>query len=249
MPSAFAAVPLPDRAPSHTPENERVPPEGTWPHALSHDPLMRLSDVLAIIQPEFPALSPSKLRFLDAQGLVVPQRTGSGYRQYSPADVERLRFVLREQRDHFRPLSVIAERLAALDAGEAREAVLPHEVEEERAPWLTAAELARLSNVDPDLVVELDAGGIIEAGMPGKYRREAIAVVHAAAEYLAAGGDTRAIRVLRNAAVREADRAKAVASPLRAKGEQGEAANAAGELGEAAAQFFGAVVRHSLERY
>ncbi len=65
---------------------------------------MRVSDVLAIVQPEFPALTPSKLRFLDAQGLVVPQRTGSGYRQYSPADIERLRFVLREQRDHFRPL-------------------------------------------------------------------------------------------------------------------------------------------------
>jgi DNA-binding transcriptional MerR regulator len=273
MPSAFAAVPLPDRAAvgalterGHAASQERAehqeraedlvhaapleqPPTGRWPHALSHDPLMRLSDVLAVIQSEFPALSSSKLRFLDAQGLVVPQRTAGGYRQYSPADVERLRFVLREQRDHFRPLSLIADRLAALDSGEAREAVLPHEVGEEQSPWITAAELARLAGVGDDLVASLDAEGIIEAGMPGRYRREAIAVVHSAAGYLAAGGDLRAARVLRNAATREADQAKAVAAPLRAKGERGEADNAAGELGEAAVRLFGAVVRQAVQRY
>jgi DNA-binding transcriptional MerR regulator len=210
---------------------------------------MRLSDVLAIIQSEFPALSPSKLRFLDAQGLVVPQRTASGYRQYSPADVERLRFVLREQRDHFRPLALIADRLAALDSGEAREAVLPHEVGEEQAPWITAAELARLAGVGEELVASLDAEGIIEPGMPGRYRREAIAVVHSAAAYLAAGGDLRAARVLRNAASREADQARAVAAPIRARGERGEADNAAGELGEAAVSLFGAVLRQAVQRY
>jgi DNA-binding transcriptional MerR regulator len=210
---------------------------------------MRLSDVLAIVQSEFPALSPSKLRFLDAQGLVVPQRTASGYRQYSPADVERLRFVLREQRDHFRPLTLIRERLAALDSGEAREAVLPHEVGEEQAPWITATELARLAGVGDDLVASLGAEGIIESGMPGKYRREAIAVVHAVAGYLAAGGDLRAARVLRNAAAREADQARAVVAPIWAKGERGEADNAAGELGEAAVRLFGAVLRQAVERY
>jgi hypothetical protein len=210
---------------------------------------MRLSDVLAIVQPEFPALSPSKLRFLDAQGLVVPQRTASGYRQYSPADVERLRFVLREQRDRFRPLTLIADRLAALDSGAAREAVLPHEVGEEQAPWITATELARLAGVGDDLIASLDAAGIIEPGMPGSYRREAITVVHAVAGYLAAGGDLRAARVLRNAASREAVQARAVAAPIRAKGEQGEADNAAGELGEAAVRLFGAVLRQAVQRY
>jgi len=254
MPPAFAAVPVPDR-PVVTPAAEErtanLEPStaGRWPHALSHDPLMRLSDVLAIIQPEFPALSPSKLRFLDAQGLVVPQRTASGYRQYSPADVERLRFVLREQRDHFRPLTLIAERLAALDSGQASEAVVPHEVDEERAPWIAATELARLAGVDEDLVASLDAEGFIDPGMPGRYRREAIAVVHAVAGYLAAGGDLRAARVLRNAASREADQARAVAAPIRAKGERGEADNAAGELGEAAVTLFGAVLRQAVQRY
>ena len=255
MPSAFAAVPLPERAAVGAPalEEHAATPEpsktGRWPHALSHDALMRLSDVLAIVQPEFPALSPSKLRFLDAQGLVVPQRTASGYRQYSPADVERLRFVLREQRDHFRPLTLIAERLAALDSGEASEAVLPHEVDEEQAPWISAIELARLAGVGDDLVASLEAEGFIEAGMPGRYRRDAIAVAHAVGGYLSAGGDLRAARVLRNAASREADQARAVAAPIRAKGERGEAENAAGELGEAAVRLFGAALRQSIRRY
>jgi DNA-binding transcriptional MerR regulator len=254
MPSASAAVPLPDRpnvaASSGEPAGPaQAHPSGRWPHGLSHDPLMRLSDVLAIVQSEFPALSPSKLRFLDAQGLVVPQRTGSGYRQYSPADVERLRFVLREQRDRFRPLTLIADRLAALDAGETREAVVPHEVNQERPPWLSAAELAKLAGVDPAVVAALDAEGILEPGMPGQYRRESIAVVHAAAGYVAAGGDLRAARVVRNAATREADQARALAAPIRAKGAAGEAENAAGELGEAAVLLFGSVVRQALQRY
>ena len=79
---------------------------------------MRISDVLAALQIEFPAVTTSKLRFLEEQGLVEPVRTAAGYRQYSPADIERLRFVLRQQRDRYMPLKVIGERLAALDAGE-----------------------------------------------------------------------------------------------------------------------------------
>jgi DNA-binding transcriptional MerR regulator len=254
MSSASAAIPLSDGPNPAVPNGARAGQEqaqlsGRWPHGLSHDPLMRLSDVLAIVQSEFPALSPSKLRFLDAQGLVVPQRTGSGYRQYSPADVERLRFVLREQRDHFRPLTLIADRLAALDAGETREAVVPHEVNQERPLWLSATELARLAGVDATLVASLDAEGFLEPGMPGKYRHESIAVVHAAAGYLAAGGDLRAARVVRNAATREADQARALAAPIRAKGAAGEAQNAAAELGEASVLLFGAVVRQALQRY
>jgi len=68
---------------------------------------MRISDVLADLGPDFPTVTPSKLRFLEEQGLVEPVRTAGGYRQYSPADLERLRFVLRQQRDRYLPLRVI----------------------------------------------------------------------------------------------------------------------------------------------
>src|SRR5690554_5541588 len=90
---------------------------GPWPQGISRHATMRISDVLAALDAEFPAVSHSKLRFLEEQGLVTPVRTPAGYRQYSPADVERLRYVLRQQRDRYLPLKVIGAQLAALDEG------------------------------------------------------------------------------------------------------------------------------------
>ena len=67
------------------------------------------------LRDEFPDITISKIRFLESQGLVDPERTPSGYRKFYPADVERLRFILREQREHFLPLKVIKERLDEVD--------------------------------------------------------------------------------------------------------------------------------------
>ena len=66
---------------------------------------------------EFPDVTISKIRFLESEGLVQPARTPSGYRQFTAADVERLRFVLAAQRDHYLPLKVIKEQLDAADRG------------------------------------------------------------------------------------------------------------------------------------
>jgi len=76
-----------------------------------------IGQVLAELRPEFPDISPSKIRFLEAEGLILPQRAESGYRQFTVADIERLRYILTVQRDEYLPLRVIKERLAALDAG------------------------------------------------------------------------------------------------------------------------------------
>jgi DNA-binding transcriptional MerR regulator len=76
-----------------------------------------IGQVLAELRPEFPDISPSKIRFLEAEGLILPQRADSGYRQFTVADIERLRYILTVQRDEYLPLRVIKERLAALDAG------------------------------------------------------------------------------------------------------------------------------------
>src|SRR5947209_20501431 len=87
---------------------------------------MSIGEVLAHLRGEFPDITISKLRFLEAEGLVEPQRTASGYRKYGPADVSRLRFVLAAQRDRYLPLRVIRDHLAALDPGEAHPpALLP----------------------------------------------------------------------------------------------------------------------------
>lgn len=85
--------------------------------------LMSIGEVLAHLRGEFPDVTISKLRFLEAEGLVEPRRTPAGYRKYGWADVYRLRFVLAAQRDHYLPLRVIREQLAALDRGEAAGAV------------------------------------------------------------------------------------------------------------------------------
>jgi DNA-binding transcriptional MerR regulator len=76
---------------------------------------LSIGDVLAELRDEFPDITISKIRFLESQGLVEPERTPSGYRKFYAHDVERLRFVLRQQREHFLPLKVIKDRLDEAD--------------------------------------------------------------------------------------------------------------------------------------
>ncbi|MFR9753515.1 MerR family transcriptional regulator [Nocardia sp. 004] len=80
---------------------------------------MSIGSVLDLLRPDFPDVTISKIRFLEAEGLIRPERTPSGYRRFSAADVERLRFVLTAQRDQYLPLKVIKEQLEAIDSGAA----------------------------------------------------------------------------------------------------------------------------------
>lgn len=79
---------------------------------------MSIGEVLSRLRPEFPDVTISKLRFLEAEGLVEPLRAPSGYRKYTPAHLERLRFILAAQRDRYLPLRVIREQIEAMDRGE-----------------------------------------------------------------------------------------------------------------------------------
>src|SRR4051812_49904948 len=76
---------------------------------------LSIGEVLALLHDEFPDVTISKIRFLESQGLIDPERTPSGYRKFYDVDVERLRFILHEQKEHFLPLKVIKDRL---DSGE-----------------------------------------------------------------------------------------------------------------------------------
>ncbi len=78
---------------------------------------LSIGEVLAQLRPDFPDVTISKIRFLESEGLVEPERTPSGYRKFSHDDVQRLRYVLTAQRDHYLPLRVIKEHLEALDRG------------------------------------------------------------------------------------------------------------------------------------
>jgi DNA-binding transcriptional MerR regulator len=82
---------------------------------VSNRTYLSIGDVLSLLRQEFPDVTISKIRFLESQGLVNPERSPSGYRKFYNHDVERLRWVLRQQREHFLPLKVIRDRLAETD--------------------------------------------------------------------------------------------------------------------------------------
>jgi DNA-binding transcriptional MerR regulator len=95
---------------------------------------LSIGEVLSLLQEEFPDVTISKIRFLESQGLLDPERTPSGYRKFYEVDIERLRWILRQQKDNFLPLRVIKDRLEGLED----DVVEPEPVEEHRiAPALT----------------------------------------------------------------------------------------------------------------
>jgi DNA-binding transcriptional MerR regulator len=217
---------------------------------------MRISDVLAALTPEFPAVTLSKLRFLEEQGLVEPVRTSAGYRQYSPGDVERLRYVLRQQRDRYMPLKVIAEHLAALDAGQddPDEAPRAHLVSRDGVPttgarrWTPDA-LAAAAGVPVEFVAGLVSAGVLRPGETGAFDAFAPEVVVAASRLAEHGIDARHLRAFRAAADRQADLVEQVVAPVRGKrsaSAQGRAGTLAAELGELCTQMHTVLVRQAV---
>jgi DNA-binding transcriptional MerR regulator len=94
--------------------NEPDPTNGSRGHERGY---LSIGEVLLLLQDEFPDVTISKIRFLESQGLIEPERTPSGYRKFFDSDVERLRYILREQKDHYLPLRVIKHRLDAEPTG------------------------------------------------------------------------------------------------------------------------------------
>lgn len=224
-----------------------------WPQGVSREPSMRISDVLAALTSDFPALSPSKLRFLEEQGLVEPRRTAGGYRLYSPADVERVRYVLREQRDKYLPLRVIGEQLTALDRGETAEPLHPRLATRDgepsgpaRAGKHTAEGLARAAGVDLSLVTGLIEAGVLTPAASGRLEPWAIEVVRAAQSLAEHGVEPRHLRAFRVAADRQLDVVDQIVAPVRSQravAAQAHAATLAAELGELCARLHTALLR------
>ncbi|WP_372449393.1 transcriptional regulator FtsR [Cellulomonas hominis] len=255
-PARPARRPEPAPVPADRPEAASTPEEapGPWPRGLSRQATMRISDVLAALRIEFPAVTNSKLRFLEEQGLVDPVRTPAGYRQYSPADLERLRFVLREQRDRYVPLKVIGERLAALDAGTESEPLSPALIVTEdgvprsgpaEARYTTAA-LAREAAVDEQIVVDLVQAGVLRPTPSGHLDAWAKDVVLAAAALAEHGIEARHLRPFRSAADRQIDMVETVVAPWRGQSSpsaRGRASTVAAEVGELCTRLHTALVR------
>ncbi len=236
---------------AHQGAAERVEP---WPRGISRRATMRISDVLAALQIEFPAVTNSKLRFLEEQGLVQPVRTPAGYRQYSPADIERLRYVLRQQRDRYVPLKVIGEQLAALDSGAedeppSRAQLATRDGVRQTAATgarLTSEALAREAGVDVEVVTELVGTGVLRPTASGHFDAWARDVVVLAVALREHGIDSRHLRVFRAAADRQADLVEQVVAPWRgrhAPSSRARAGTLAAEVGELCTQLHTALVR------
>src|SRR3954464_6522060 len=119
---------------------------------------LAIGDMLQELREEFDDITISKIRFLESQGLIAPERTPSGYRKFAPDDVERLRWILAQQRDHFLPLKVIKDRLDELDEAQ----LSLNDLDEVRRPARQAAveaffESARTGTVTVDTG---DAGAV-----------------------------------------------------------------------------------------
>ncbi|MEV4949941.1 MerR family transcriptional regulator [Streptomyces sp. NPDC053755] len=195
--------------------------------AAAGDRLVSIGAVLSQLRDEFPEVTISKIRFLEAEGLVEPRRTASGYRKFSPQDVERLAQILRMQRDHYLPLKVIREHLDALARGEQVKLPSPSpqrdlpdgpwEPESDRptAARVGRAELLAAAEVSEEELAEWESYGLIAPGPGGGYDAEAVTVARLVADLGRFGLEPRHLRAVKAAADREAGLVEQMVAPLR----------------------------------
>ena len=199
--------------------------------AVASRGLMGIGDVLAALRPDFPDVTISKIRFLESEGLVQPERTSSGYRKFGHADVERLRYILACQRDQYLPLKVIREHLEAIDRG----LEPPAGVEGPRVPRslvsadgmpssdafrpgpsevrLSRGEILEASGLDDALLTQLEGFGLISR-RGAHYDGEALTVALTVAQMSAFGIEPRHLRTFKVAADREVGLVEQVVTPL-----------------------------------
>ena len=195
-----------------------------------------IGQVLAELRPEFPDISPSKIRFLEAEGLITPARAESGYRRFAVADIERLRFILTAQRDEYLPLRVIKERLDALDGDEAG---APPPVA------MTRSELLEATGADEEILAELEDYGLVRRAR--MYGMEAISVVRAAVAVREYGIEPRHLRAVKAAADREVSLVEQVVAPLaRQRGSREPALRAARDVAGYIARLHATLVEDGL---
>lgn len=200
---------------------------------------MSIGEVLALLQPDFPDVTHSKLRFLEAEGIVEPDRTPAGYRKFGPRDVERLRYAMTLQRDRYWPLRRIREHLDAVERGAeelvptatgpravppAVDGVPEVPVRRRGAVRLTAEELCTSSGLAADRLAVLEQMGLVQCRAGGWYDDAALAVAATVADLAAYGIEPRHLRSFRTAADREVGLVEQVVAPLaRQRGPESQA--------------------------
>jgi DNA-binding transcriptional MerR regulator len=195
---------------------------------------LSIGEVLGQLRPEFPDITISKIRFLESEGLIHPERTPSGYRKFSSGDVARLRFVLAEQRDHYLPLRVIKDHLDASDRGLATPdsgpgnttrrgpravSAVPLPGAEEFVPEPSEVrmgrdELLEQAGLEAEQLDQLEQFGLLSKRAGGAYDGDALAVATCAAGMARYGIEPRHLRAYRTAADREIGLFEQVVTPL-----------------------------------
>lgn len=197
--------------------------EADAPARLAAKKTRSIGEVINLLRGEFPDLTVSKVRFLEAQGLINPTRSPSGYRMFTEDDMDRLRYVLSEQRDHFLPLKVIKSKLTSWDRGEDLD--VPRDSGPAPEAYFGGAgvsmardELARASGLTRAQIEELIAQGVLSPlELPdGRhvFRDEDLSISRAAHRLYSRGFEGRHIRSLRLAADREVDLLSQLVTPL-----------------------------------
>jgi DNA-binding transcriptional MerR regulator len=183
-------------------------------------PQFGIGEVLSQLRGEFPDISPSKIRFLEAEGLIEPARSSSGYRRFCSADIERLRYILTMQRDSYLPLRVIRERLAGnAHGGRGGTAGTGQDVSSGQVPAeLSRRQLLEAAGIGEAELTELEDYGLIRR-MGRQYDADALAVARAVAALRQFGVQARHLRAVKAAADREANLVEQVVAPqLRQRG-------------------------------
>jgi DNA-binding transcriptional MerR regulator len=221
-----------------------------------------IGQVMAILRTEFPEISISKIRFLEAEGLITPQRAPSGYRRYTETDVERLRYVLSVQREQYLPLKVIREHLEQLDRGQtplgvgAQSALAgsasarlpnPSAAAAKQPVRLTRQELLDASGLTETALSELERTQIVVTRRgTAHYGRDALTLAIAARRLAEYGIDGRHLRAFKLSADREVGLVEQAIAPYirRASGNR----DVPSDVTQLVISFHAALVRTAMER-
>jgi len=235
-------------------------------------PYLSIGEVLTLLKDEFPDVTISKIRFLESQGLLDPERTPSGYRKFYDNDVARLRWILRQQREHFLPLKVIKGRLIGESetdggadevTGGTPTAAAPTASTADPEPLapprsgtsLTLQELAASCGLEPGDLKDLERFGLISGrtvGGTAYYEDDALAAAHVAAGFMKFGVEARHLRMYKTAAEREAGFFEQVVMPMlkqRNPEARRQASETLAELARLGQQLRSAMLRNALRDY
>ncbi|MCX6395159.1 MAG: MerR family transcriptional regulator [Propionibacteriales bacterium] len=227
-----------------------------------------IGQALADLSAEFPDedIKESKLRFLESEGLVEPERTPSGYRKYSVDDMERLRYIIRAQREHYLPLKVIKEHLEAIDRGLEPPALnggptvptgafgdpgTQELLRGERADVrISRRELVKTAEITEEFLDQLEGFGLVRTRTGSKhYDADSVVVARAAGELAAFGIEPRHLRAFKTAADREVGLVEQVVAPIRRSredGAEGRAAQAIDDIATLSLRLHATLVRAGL---